>query len=97
LYVVDSEPVIYFLAEATPATRYAFPPFLLDPHFSNVAGVDPGEELVRIYARSPRCVVMLKHSPTARAKEFRGMLASEYTPRGVFDTVEVLYRRLPSD
>jgi hypothetical protein len=93
LYVLDSEPVVYFLADAEPATRYAFSAFVLDPHFSTVARVDYRREFAKILAREPRCIVMMKDSIVPRAKEFRQMLGSEYRPTGNFETVDLRCRR----
>jgi 4-amino-4-deoxy-L-arabinose transferase-like glycosyltransferase len=58
LYVVDCDPILYMLTGASHPTRYVFPPFLTDDHYSRVAGVDPLAELDRIMGQSPRFVVL---------------------------------------
>jgi hypothetical protein len=91
LFVLDYEPIVYFLADARPATRYVFPPFLLSPHFGGVAQVDYREEFARIVRRKPRCVVMHANS-FGRGATFRSMLGSNYPVQGTFDGVDVRCR-----
>jgi hypothetical protein len=92
LYVLDAEPVVYFLADIEPATRFAFPAFILDPHFSAVARVDYRVEFSAILSRAPRCIVMLRHNPNPRAQEFRKLIKPVYRPQGSFETVDVRCR-----
>jgi 4-amino-4-deoxy-L-arabinose transferase-like glycosyltransferase len=63
LYVVDYEPILYYLAGARCPTPYAFQTFLLDPHSVRVAGVDPGRELESIMRRRPEYVVRTQGEP----------------------------------
>lgn len=58
LYVFDYEPILYLLLDRPVPSRYAFPPFLINPHFSRVAGVDAHTEVERILATRPALVVM---------------------------------------
>jgi len=91
IYVVDSEPIIYFLADAQLPTRYAFPPFLMDEHFSAVARVDYKREFESILRQEPRCIV-LQNPGRPRARELRAMLGSEYGQNRAFDTIDVICR-----
>jgi hypothetical protein len=55
-YAFDAEPIIYFLLGVPAPTRFAFPPMLIEPRFSHVAGVDPLVEVEGIMAKRPRFV-----------------------------------------
>jgi hypothetical protein len=57
VYVVNHEPIIYFLAGAPLPTRYAFPISLLGPHQA-LLDVDAEEENRRIIEDQPRLIVM---------------------------------------
>jgi hypothetical protein len=58
VYVVDYQPVIYYLLDLPAPTRYAFPPFLADTTLNRVANVDAPRELRRILASAPRFLVL---------------------------------------
>ncbi len=47
IYVVDYEPIIYFLSQAKIPTRYAYPAFLVG-NISKLTGIDPIQELNHI-------------------------------------------------
>ncbi len=54
IYVVDYEPIIYFLTQAKIPTKYAFPPFLVRRNdLPNVAGINPFQELDFIMQKKP--------------------------------------------
>jgi 4-amino-4-deoxy-L-arabinose transferase-like glycosyltransferase len=57
LFVLDGHPIIYHTSGVVPPTKYAFPPFLLDPHFEHVTGVDGKTEIARIVADKPEFIV----------------------------------------
>jgi 4-amino-4-deoxy-L-arabinose transferase-like glycosyltransferase len=58
IYVVDAEPVIYFLTGARLPTRFVFPPFLVRHRdLPNIAGVSPLDELTRIMTTRPTYVL----------------------------------------
>jgi 4-amino-4-deoxy-L-arabinose transferase-like glycosyltransferase len=58
IYVVDNQPVLYFLTRARIPTRYAFPPFLVTrKDLPNITGIDPLQELDRIMKTHPVYVV----------------------------------------
>lgn len=82
LYVVNHEPILYLLTRSEPATRFVFPPFLLDPHFSAVARVTPRDEFTRILARRPKCVVS-RPDTNPLVAEFYAMLPAEYEKKEV--------------
>lgn len=65
IYVVDYEPMLYYLLEAKHPTRYVFPPFIIDEHFSRVAGVNPINELDSIMTLRPQYVIMVKRRRTS--------------------------------
>lgn len=62
IYVVDYQPIIYFLTEAKIPTRYAFPSFLVsNPDLSkitNITGIKPLEELKKIINKKPIYIIM---------------------------------------
>lgn len=60
IYVVDYEPVVYFLTNVEPPTRYVSPPLLTDNEFGSFAGVEPLLELEAIMARHPAYVLLRK-------------------------------------
>ena len=88
LYVVDDQPVLYFLVPSQLPTRYAFPPYLVRRlDLPNITGVDPLLELRHILDRKPVYVVKRRseHDPdydeAATGPFFealRGALARDY-------------------
>jgi 4-amino-4-deoxy-L-arabinose transferase-like glycosyltransferase len=98
LYVVDSTPMLYDLAGAEPPTKFLFPPFLLDPHFIRVAGVDARGELERILATRPDFLVRLI-TPMSADADMRAFVdrstATDYALEGQVDEVQILRRRTP--
>jgi hypothetical protein len=56
-WVVNSEPIIYFLAAIDAPTRFPFPPHLVGTA-SPLIGIDPVAEVERILARHPRFLVL---------------------------------------
>ena len=58
IYVVDDEPIIYFLTRFRLPSRYVFPPFLLRRvRHAQHRRVEPREELERIMDQRPRYVI----------------------------------------
>ena len=57
IYIADYEPIVYYLAGRRAATRYAFPPLLIDEQFAAIDRIDPLAELDAILAGQPRYVV----------------------------------------
>jgi hypothetical protein len=58
IYVVDTQPIIYFLTGARIPTRYPFPPHLvITKSLPNISGINPLEELDRILAKQPRYII----------------------------------------
>jgi 4-amino-4-deoxy-L-arabinose transferase-like glycosyltransferase len=93
IFVVDDQPIIYFLSGFDPPTRYAFPLFLIDPHFSVVARVSYRSEFERILGRRPRCLVFGRLHRNERADEMRGMLGNDYSLERSFGDSEVVCRK----
>lgn len=69
LYVVDYEPIIYYLTKSKRPTKYIFPPFLLYTHFSEVAGINPIDELDSIMNHRPIYVIKLKDESEGKIEE----------------------------
>lgn len=57
LYVADDRTVLYVLTGASPPTRYAYPPHLLDRYQEIVAGVDGPREIAHVLDQHPAYVV----------------------------------------
>ena len=57
IWVANYHPVLYVLANAGLATRYAFPGQLVGQHW-RVTGIDPNEEVARILASNPQVIVV---------------------------------------
>ena len=57
LYVFDSQPIIYALADKTPPTRFVLPSELIGRSLPRVAGDDPVAEVGRILAGAPTFIV----------------------------------------
>ena len=53
IYVVDDQPIIYFLAQAKVPTKFVFPGHLLGEDFAKVAGVNSLQELNSIIQKKP--------------------------------------------
>ncbi|MGH7820569.1 MAG: hypothetical protein ACREQ9_12410, partial [Candidatus Binatia bacterium] len=92
LYVVDYEPILYYLLPARAPTRYLFSPFLTDERWRDVAPVDPAKELRAIFAQSPLYVVKSRERDSAFYEIVRGELDRSYLLETTIGRVE-LYRR----
>ncbi|MEB3338141.1 MAG: glycosyltransferase family 39 protein [Leptolyngbyaceae bacterium] len=58
IYVVDDQPIIYFLAGAKTPSKYVFPSFLLpSPDLPNITGVKPLQELENIFRKNPVYII----------------------------------------
>lgn len=58
IYVVNDQPILYFLTKNPPPTKYAYPAFITDPHFNFVAGVEPRQEIQNILQQNPKYVIL---------------------------------------
>jgi 4-amino-4-deoxy-L-arabinose transferase-like glycosyltransferase len=65
VYVFDDQPVIYFLLNEAPPTRFVLPSTLTTNFLSRVAGVNAADEVTRILAARPAYIV-INNFPTAR-------------------------------
>jgi 4-amino-4-deoxy-L-arabinose transferase-like glycosyltransferase len=99
IYVVDYQPVIYFLAQAQPPTRYVFPDHLTNPDLTTMTGIDPVAELDAIMEKAPLYVVCKRepdYAPSLFYSTLDGYLAERYVYETSFheqDGAEVgLYR-----
>jgi 4-amino-4-deoxy-L-arabinose transferase-like glycosyltransferase len=57
IYVIDYEPILYYLVDARMPTRFVFPPFLTASSNSHVDGIDQMGELASIMATRPRYLI----------------------------------------
>ncbi len=57
IFVVNWQPLLYFLTNTVAPTRYVLPTQLTG-HFARVTGIDPEAELARILATRPRFLVL---------------------------------------
>ena len=97
IYVVDYEPVVYFLAGARLPTRYALPVLLAEEGFGSFAGVDALSELHAIMAQEPVYVIARSGPPTSVFYEELGeYLNARYTLETTIRQIQ-LYRLLSSD
>jgi len=80
LFVLKGEPIIYLLTNTRAPTRFVFPPFLLDPHFSTVASVDYVSEFHAILRKRPECILIddIDQKHYRRASECRSLLGDSY-------------------
>ncbi len=63
LYVFDSQPIIYALANAAPPTRYVLPTEITGLLLPHVAGVNAAAELARILATHPQFIIRCADVP----------------------------------
>jgi hypothetical protein len=99
IYIVDYQPVIYFLAHAQSPTRYPFPDHLTNPDLTDITGIDPVAELHTIMSESPLYVVRRRDPDNAPSSFYSTLdehLANRYVHETAFrdrDGIEVdLYR-----
>lgn len=65
LFVVDYEPIVYYLADADAATRYLFTSHLTDVSYSWSDGIDQPAEIDAAFGSQP--VYVVRQSPKSRA------------------------------
>jgi 4-amino-4-deoxy-L-arabinose transferase-like glycosyltransferase len=93
-WVVNSEPIIYFLAGIPAPTRFPFPPHLVGAQ-SAMTGIDPVAEVRRILAARPRFLVVDEvgsdnsEMTPQTAAPVRDALARDYVKVASFSTVDV--------
>jgi hypothetical protein len=79
IYVVNGQPIIYFLTKAQLPTHYVFPPILLSESISRVGNIDYPAELERIFVKAPRAVLIRDNGENRRVNEIRARLQRDYT------------------
>lgn len=79
IYVVNAQPILYFLTGARLPTPYVQPMNLIDEGFGRLLGIDYRVELERILDRRPR-VVVLRKTPqdNDRVGEIRRRVMADY-------------------
>lgn len=89
VYVYDYQPIIYYLTHSRVPSKYVFPMFIWDEHFSKVAAIDPIEELASILDKRPEYII-LKDQPHQRDAVFDRLertLNSHYIADTLFEGV----------
>jgi 4-amino-4-deoxy-L-arabinose transferase-like glycosyltransferase len=101
LFVVNWQPLLYFLVDAPPPSRFSLPAQLTGP-FANVIGIDPDAELARILAKQPKFLVVDRGSWTGMRQPAQALVAEALTrdyslfatvPSAQSSTVEIWRRR----
>jgi len=97
IYVVNGQPIVYFLAKAQLPTRYVFPALIISEPISRVANVDYPGEVERILDKAPRAVLIRDdNEENTRVNEIRARLQRDYVVgTRIADTV--VYIRKPRD
>lgn len=88
---VVGEPIVYFLVSARAPTKYVFSDFLVDEHFSRVAGTDPISELEKIMEKRPIYVVTRWRRQNPFFDELDSYLEEYYHLERLINDIE-LYR-----
>jgi 4-amino-4-deoxy-L-arabinose transferase-like glycosyltransferase len=79
IYVVNGQPIIYFLTEARLPTRYVFPPLIISEPISRVANVDYPREVERIFDKAPRAVLIRDNKEeNTRVSEIEARVQGDY-------------------
>jgi len=89
LYIYDYYPVIYYLTNAKPPTRFVLPEELT--HFSASSGVDGTLELKRILSTLPEYIVIASPSRGKPPATFRELLDSSL---GQYDVIATFNAKL---
>jgi len=93
LFVINSEPILYHLADSPWPTKFLFPLFLLHPHFSEVAALDPQQELLRVMSDRPTYLVRGPVQPWVSQTLWRDLtrlIDKDYDKAMTIGEVEVL-------
>ncbi len=102
IYVVDDQPVIYFLVGARLPTRFVFPPFLVRQQgLPDIVGISPLVELARIMDGRPTYVLKLRKDDEPSylpedqlfVKELRARLARDYVLEQSIDGLDLFRAR----
>jgi len=97
IYVVNGQPIIYFLAKAKLPTRYVFPPLIISEPIGLVANVDYPGEVDRIFEKAPRAILIRDNDENnVRVNDIRARVQGNYLVGArIGDTV--VYVRKPRD
>lgn len=69
IYVFNDQPIIYFLLNQSPPTRFVLPSTLTTKFLARVAGVNAPAEIARILATSPSYIITTRTQPTTTANK----------------------------
>jgi hypothetical protein len=98
IYVVDSQPIIYYLSEARIPTRYAFPYFLVSD-LNQITGIDALKEFDSIFLKNPLYVIVKEKPEISRSNEsfyekLNAILLSEYQLETTMKSHKIYRRKL---
>ena len=94
IYVVDYQPILYYLLPSRLPTRYVFPSHLIDIEDEDVRRIQPLLQLDRIMAQRPRYVIRttntantISNRPFVEALD--RYLSEQYTLEKTFQTTDI--------
>jgi 4-amino-4-deoxy-L-arabinose transferase-like glycosyltransferase len=94
IYVVNGHPIVYFLANARPPTKYVLPPWILLEDLSQVVGVDYPAEIDRIFSSDPRVILVRdQREQNPRLTEITARLAEGYVLDTKIEDTTIYVRR----
>lgn len=97
IYVVNDQPIIYFLANSRLPTKYLLPANIISEASSHMARVDYRSELDTIFSKAPRVVVLREEDSTnRRVEEIRERLRKDYVVETKIEDATLYLRRVPS-
>lgn len=94
IYVVNDQPIIYYLVGSKIPTKYAFPFFLISD-LSKIAGVNPVDELNSIFSKEPTYIILKKGGQTNSLfyKRLKENLNNQYKLEKTIEGTD-LYKRI---
>jgi len=101
IYVVNYEPVIYYLTNANIPTKYCFPPFLMHRHYEPMIRLinnSQKDEMNRILSLKPEFIILAENNYIPvnihLQNKLLGFIQSEYSLKRNFDSI-LVYQRNP--
>lgn len=96
IYVVNDQPIIYFLVRARWPTKYVLPPNMIAETSSAMAGLNFHEELDNILHKRPRFVIIRElNDNNSRVEEIRKRISADYVLDANVGDATVYRLRLP--
>jgi hypothetical protein len=78
VFVANSQPVIYVLAEADAPSRYVLPAWYIRPEFRRRLGIDLDAFLDQVFEQRPRFVIVEQDHPWLPDRDFVELLIERY-------------------